>query len=76
MKKKIQLECTHCLVKDTHKEKAISNKTLPLTKSTNVGIWVIGTSNQFFIRFLNRIKIFKKLNSYWQSSLFCDRSVL
>ena len=37
-------------VKDTHREKAPSNKTPALTKSTNMGIWVVGTSNQFFIR--------------------------
>ena len=38
-----------CL-KDTHKEKAPSNKTPALTKSANMGIWVVGTSNQLFIR--------------------------
>ena len=37
-------------IKDTHKEKAPSNKTLGLTKSTDLGIWVVGTTNQFFIR--------------------------
>ena len=37
-------------VKDTHREKAPSNKTLALTKSTNMDIWVVGTSNQLFIR--------------------------
>ena len=36
--------------KDTHKEKAPSNKTPALTKSTNMGIWVVGTTNQLFIR--------------------------
>ena len=36
--------------KDTHKEKAPSNKTPALTKSANMGIWVVGTSNQLFIR--------------------------
>ena len=35
---------------DTHREKAPSNKTPALTNSTTMGIWVIGTSNQFFIR--------------------------
>ena len=38
------------LFKDTHREKALSNKTPVLTNSTNMGIWVIGTSNQPFIR--------------------------
>ena len=36
--------------KDTHKEKAPSNKTPALTKSTNMGIWVVGITNQLFIR--------------------------
>ena len=36
--------------KDTHKEKAPSNKTPALTKSANMGIWVVGTSNQLFRR--------------------------
>ena len=31
-------------------EKAPLNKTAELTKSTNMGIWVVGTSNQLFIR--------------------------
>ena len=37
-------------IKDTHREKAPSNKTPALRKSTNVGIWVVGTSNQLFVR--------------------------
>ena len=37
-------------IKDTHREKAPSNKTPALTKSMNMGIWVIGTSNQLFVR--------------------------
>ena len=36
--------------KDTHKEKAQSNETPAFTKSTNMGIWVVGTTNQLFIR--------------------------
>ena len=36
--------------KDTHTENAPWNKTQALTKSMNVGIWVIGTSNQLFVR--------------------------
>ena len=31
-------------------EKAPSNKTPALTKSTNIGIWIVSTSNQLFIR--------------------------
>ena len=34
------------LFKDTHREKAPSNKTSALTKSINMGIWVVGTLNQ------------------------------
>ena len=34
--------------KDTHREKAPSNKIPALTKTIN--IWVVGTSNQLFIR--------------------------
>ena len=37
-------------VKDTHREKAPSNKNQALTKSTNMCIWVVGTTNQLFIR--------------------------
>ena len=36
------------VLKDTHREKALSNKTPALTKSTNMGIWVVGTTNQHF----------------------------
>ena len=34
----------------TYREKALSNKTPALTKSTNVGIQVVGKLNQPFIR--------------------------
>ena len=37
------------MLKDTHSEKALFNK-VALTKSTNMGIWVVGTSNQLFIK--------------------------
>ena len=37
-------------IKDTHREKAPSNKTPALTKSANMGIWVFRTTNQLFIR--------------------------
>ena len=38
-------------VKDTHREKSLSNETSALTKSTNMGVWVVGTANQqIFIR--------------------------
>ena len=35
---------------DTHMGEAPSNKTPALTKSRNMGIRVVGTSNQFFTR--------------------------
>ena len=37
-------------VKNTRKEKAFSNKTPALTKSMNMNICVVGTSNQLFRR--------------------------
>ena len=37
-------------LKDTHREEALSNKTLALTKIMNKDIWEVGTSNQLFIR--------------------------
>ena len=33
------------LFRDTHREKAPSNKTPGLTKSMNMDIWVVGTLN-------------------------------
>ena len=37
-------------IMDIHKEKAPPNKTSALAKSTNMGIWIVGTLNQLFIR--------------------------
>ena len=37
-------------LKDTPREKAPSQKTPALIKSMNMDIWVVGTSNQLFIR--------------------------
>ena len=34
------------MIKDTHREKALLNKTPALTKSRNMSIWMVGTSNQ------------------------------
>ena len=47
-------------LKDTHREKAPSNKTPVLRKSINMGVWAVGTLNQLFKRFLNWNKTFKK----------------
>ena len=40
----------YLIIKDTHWEKAPSNKTPALTKSKNMGIWVVGKSNELFTR--------------------------
>ena len=39
-----------CVIKDIDREKALSNKTPALIKSTNMGIWVVGITNQLFKR--------------------------
>ena len=41
--------CTS-LLNDTRREKAPSNKTPAATKSTNVGIYAVGITNQLLIR--------------------------
>ena len=38
------------VLEDTDREKAPSSKTPALTESRNMDIWVVGTSNQLFIR--------------------------
>ena len=49
------------LLKDTHRQKAPSNKTPALKKSKNMGVWAVGTLNQLFIRgFLTETKLSKK----------------
>ena len=42
--------CLTIILKDTHRKKSLSNKTQSLLKSMNMDIWVVGTSNQLFIR--------------------------
>ena len=37
-------------IKDTHREKAPSNKNPAFRKSTNMGVWAVGTLNQLFTR--------------------------
>ena len=39
-----------CTFKDTHREEAPSNKAPALTRSINMDIWVVGTSNQLVMR--------------------------
>ena len=38
------------LIEDTHWEKDPSNETPAFTKGTNMDIWIVGTTNQLFIR--------------------------
>ena len=48
--------------KDTHREKAPSNKSPALRKSTNMDVWAVGTLNQLFIRgSYTEIKLSKKI---------------
>ena len=48
-------------LKDTHREKALSNETPALTKSTDTVIWVVGTTNQLCIRYSStETEFFKK----------------
>ena len=37
-------------LKNTHREKAPSNKTTALRESTNMGVWATGTLNELFIK--------------------------
>ena len=49
--KKISKEIfSHQTHKDTHRENAPPNKSPAPTKSTNMSIWVVGTSNHLFKR--------------------------
>ena len=41
---------TSSFFKDTHREKGPSNKTPGLTKSKNMSILIVGTSDRLFIR--------------------------
>ena len=44
------MDCIPDTIKETHREKASSNKIPTLLKSMNMDIWVVGTSNHLFIR--------------------------
>ena len=50
--------------KDTHREKAPSNKTPALSESTNISMWVVHTSNQ------------QEVLKLKQNSVLCDRTFL
>ena len=42
--------CEFCeIFKDTQREKAPSNRIPALIENTNMGIWVVGTSNQLYV---------------------------
>ena len=56
--------------KDTHRERARSNKTPVLTKSMNMVTWVVDTWNQLYKMFLNWNKIFKKNGVVTGETLF------
>ena len=45
----MKIICRRFHIKDTYREKALSKKTPALTKSMNIDIWVVGTSNQLFV---------------------------
>ena len=66
------------MLKDTHREKAPSNETPAFTKSRNMGIWIVGTTNQLFMRDSETETKFSKNKStyYWQISVLFDRSIL
>ena len=41
--------CNRISFKDTHREKAPSNKTSALTGTMNMDNWIVGTSDELFI---------------------------
>ena len=47
---KISLSLYQNGFKNTHRGKVLSNKTPALTKSTNISIWVVDTTNQLSVR--------------------------
>ena len=66
----------HEKVKDTDEKNAPSNKTPVLTKSMNIDIWVVGTSNQVFIRGFHIEKKNQKSKVVTGKTVLCDRSIL
>ena len=64
-------------VKDTHRVETPSSKTQALAKSMNMDIWVVGTSNQLFIRgSYGQATSSKKKSSYYENSVLFDSSLL
>ena len=64
--------------KDSHRKNTPSNKTVALTKNTNMYIWAIDTLNQQSIRgSFAQVKFSKeKWSNQWQKSIVCDRFIL
>ena len=64
--------------KDSHGKNTPSNKTVALTKNTNMYIWAIDTLNQLSIRgSFAQVKFSKeKWNNQWQKSIVCYRFIL
>ena len=58
------------VTKDTHREKEPSNKTPTLTKSTNMGIWIVGTKNPLLWEVLKLKQDFQKNKTVTSKTLF------
>ena len=56
--------------KDTHRGKAPSNKAPALIKITNMGIWIVGTSNQLPMR------VFKLKQNLQKYKVVTDETLL
>ena len=58
-------------IKDTHREKGPLNINSAFTKSMNIDVYVVGTSNQLFLRSsLAETKYFKKMKLLLTKLLF------
>ena len=68
--------CSRISFKDTHREKAPSNKTPALSESMNMDIWVFGTPDQLFITGSYTEKKKNPKNRHWQNCILCDGSIL
>ena len=57
-----------------HIGKAHSNKAPRLTKSMDIDIWEVVTSNELFMKDTStKTKFSGKLISYWKNSVLCER---
>ena len=65
------------LLKDTHREKALSNKTPAFKESMNMDIWIVGTSINSLNQVLTMKRNFEKDDAVTgKNSVLCDRSIL